>query len=209
MWWSCVFWYMDLYMLLLYLWLVDVNCHNCATDSFVMLRAYRDKGTTYLMPNSSTIRKNELLLLNVLRSRFIMMCRRNECEANFEVDEDWSCSGDYNCQSPQILGAFHKFLFFMGLPLPSHPGHHIAHNMDICAVTQDTTQHIGWKLGWQGYPLQGDPGQGYPGCRVGRRQWYPEQKHQAWELLSNRLLLPNCPPLKLGIFFETLFIIVV
>ena len=32
--------------------------------------------------------KKELLLLNVLRSRFIMMCRRNECEANFEVDED-------------------------------------------------------------------------------------------------------------------------
>ena len=60
-----------------------------ATDSFVMLRAYHDKGTTRL-PNTSTIRKYELLFLNFL-------------EANFQVDE---AAVEITMSIPTNLGTF-------------------------------------------------------------------------------------------------------
>ena len=75
-----------------------------ATDSFVMLRAYHDKGTTRL-PNTSTIRKYELLFLNFL-------------EANFKwMKPLWRLQ----CQSPQILGPFSQVPVFHGISLTKSP----------------------------------------------------------------------------------------
>ena len=151
------------------------------TDSFIMLRAHCHKGTTHL-PTTSIIRKYELLFLNSLWSRFILICQRKECQAIVTVDE---ADVEITLSIPTNLESFSQVPVFHGITFTKSPRPPYSTLVGLLPRPLPTIVHEKWGSG-KGTQGRGNTEQ-VSGGRGTLGQGYPGQKHQAWELLSNRL----------------------
>ena len=138
------------------------------TDSFIMLRAHCHKGTTHL-PTTSIIRKYELLFLNSLWSRFILICQRKECQAIVTVDE---ADVEITLSIPTNLESFSQVPVFHGITFTKSPRPPYSTLVGHLPRPLPTIVH-GMKSGATRVPwTEGNTGQGYPGQR-GTEGRYP------------------------------------